>query len=349
MKNLRIANISFALIVLFSLSCQKKQEGSTTNNEPSIAVELKGIKKWFSAWEMVSKEVYLLDTLSRVDFVFFDDTFVYSTSKTTVNNDSLIQGPNLLNKKLAWRKKSHNGSITLPDGQAIPVGLMSFAAPLENNTAKSFFVMPLPDFWKEAGVESKELGLDNLITCVFLHEFSHTQQMQNFGASITQFENTYQFEYEFSDDIVQDYFEQNSDYTSKFRAEVDLLYQAANSSVSAERDSLAKAALAMYEERQDNYFVDNLEMLSKIDDFFLSMEGVGQYSMYAWLTHPSGGDMNRELAEKGIRRGGKWWSQEEGFALFLVLEKYLAPKNWTNKMFGYNTGSVIELIKNELE
>jgi hypothetical protein len=35
-----------------------------------------------------------------------------------------------------------------------------------------------------------------------------------------------------------------------------------------------------------------------------------------------------------VRRGGKWWSQDEGFALFLILDKLSAPENWASNMFG---------------
>ncbi len=41
------------------------------------------------------------------------------------------------------------------------------------------------------------------------------------------------------------------------------------------------------------------------------MEGLGQYSMYLWMTHPRGGDVKKDIAIQGIRRGRKVWSQDE--------------------------------------
>jgi len=78
----------------------------------------------------------------------------------------------------------HNDSITLPDNSIISISLLSFAAEIPNQD-KSYFVMPLPDFWQQSGVSSNNLGLDNLITGIFIHEFTHSQQMQNFGKRIT--------------------------------------------------------------------------------------------------------------------------------------------------------------------
>ena len=78
------------------------------------------------------------------------------------------------------------------------------------------------------------------------------------------------------------------------------------------------------------------------------MEGLGQYSMFLWLTHPKGGNIERETAIMGVRRGGKWWSQDEGFALFLILDNLTPPENWVRDMFGDKTESVINLIDNYL-
>jgi hypothetical protein len=78
------------------------------------------------------------------------------------------------------------------------------------------------------------------------------------------------------------------------------------------------------------------------------MEGLGQYTMYAWLIHPKGGNIAAETAVKGVRRGGRWWSQEEGLALFLALEKLAPPKKWAPKMFGSTTESVLRLISRNL-
>src|SRR5687767_12863107 len=180
--------------------------GSCVSAERPEPVEdpvfFKGLSKWFSAWELISKEVYHLDSLAPVEFVFFDEQFVYSTSNITVPGGEPVKGPELLNHQFVWKKALHNDTITLPDNSRVPVGLMSFASELKGEKNKSFFVMPLPQFWNEAGVTSKELGNDNLVTGVFLHEFSHSQQMQNFGRRITELENANDFGIEFSDDIV---------------------------------------------------------------------------------------------------------------------------------------------------
>lgn len=316
----------------------KTSENKTRQTDSALAETA----KWFAAWETVSRDFYKIDRIKPVEFVFFDENYVYSTSEISVPNGELIDGPKLFGKKMIWKRAAQNGEITLPNRQIVPVGLMSFASELKNQNA--FFVMPLPEFWKKAGVESKELGLENLVTGVFLHEFSHTQQMQNFGRKISEYEQKYKFETELSDDIVQDYFEKDTAYNSAFREEVKLFYDAAAEKDKTKSAGSIKESIEKLRSRQNKYFIGDKAHFRKIDDFFLTMEGFGQFTMYLWLTSPKGANLSPEIALKGVRRGGKQWSQEEGLALFLLLNKLVKPENWAKSMFGNQTESVIELI-----
>ncbi|WP_282628094.1 hypothetical protein [Empedobacter sedimenti] len=296
---------------------------------------------WFYAWKLVSKDIYKINNVRPVDFIFFDDKYVYSTSMQTVINGTHVKGHNLMNLKFQWKKKLHNNSLILPDKSVITIGIMSFAA---NNAIdnKPFFVMPLPNFWKQKKNSSKELGLENLITGIFIHEFSHSQQMQNFGKKISEFEKQNDFPFEFNDNIIQNLFSKDTTYVKLYREETEMLYNAVN-----KKDldkNLVKQALSNLTQRQKEYFKENYINLVQIDDFFLTMEGFGQYSMFLWLKHPKGGNIKKETAIRGVRRGGKWWSQDEGFALFLILDELTSAKNWAKDMFGNSTESSTNLI-----
>lgn len=316
----------------------------------NVSTSLDGAGKWFSAWEFVSRDIYKINNLKTVEFVFFDEKYVYSTSVVSLPKGELIDGPGLFGKKMIWRRDIHNGKITLPNGQIVPVGLMSFAAPLDEKDESAFFVMPLPEFWEKAGVKSEEFGLEKLLTGVFLHEFSHTQQVSNFGRKISEYEKQYNFDVEFSDDIVQDYFGKDALYESVFREEeVEIFYKAAAIKDRRKSVGLIKQAIESLESRQRKYFSGDKEHFREIDDFFLTMEGFGQMTMYLWLIDPKGGNISPELAVKGVRRGKKSWSQDEGFALFLVLNKFSKPKKWSKKMSGDETESIVKLLKEELK
>jgi len=306
----------------------------------------KATTKWFSAWKLVSNDIYQVEKVRPVEFVFFDDKYVYSTSSTTVKKGKSVKGCNLMNLSFQWKKSLHNDTIVLPDKSIVPVRLMSFAAEIPNEQNKSFFAMPLPSYWESSGTTSKELGLENLITGVFIHEFSHSQQMQNFGKEITEFEQKNNFGTEFSDDVVQNIFEKDTNYLNIYSQEVQKFYQSIqNKNIDS---VLVKEGLKLMSLRQSEYFKGQYLSLVQIDNLFLTMEGFGQYSMYLWLTHPKGGNIKINTAIEGIRRKKKWWSQDEGFALFLILDKLSKPQSWAKEMFGEKTESVVSLIYKQL-
>ncbi|MBS1928200.1 MAG: hypothetical protein JST95_06380 [Bacteroidetes bacterium] len=331
---------TFILLITCLTACGQNK----TNNQQSESEFYSATKNWFSAWELVSKDIYKIKKLSRVEFVFFDDKYVYSTSNVTIKKGTPIKGPNLMNLNLNWEKALHSDSLTLPDSSVVSVKLMSFASPISNDTNESFFIMPLPSYWEQKGITSKELGLDKLITGVFLHEFSHSQQMQGFGEKITQFEKEYDIA--LSDDIVQDIFEKDTTYVKLYKKEVNYFYASVQGK-SLNKEILRKG-LAVMEKRQQRYFIEKYKYLQQIDNFFLTMEGLGQYSMYLWLISPKGGNVKKEVAIKGIRRGKNHWSQDEGLALFLVLDKFTTPKTWAKNMFGEKTESVVTLIEKQI-
>lgn len=152
-------------LIIFLSSCTENTFQNTTVNK------LEPAQNWFDAWDLINNDLLSIDSLAPVDFVFFDDSLVYSTSRITVADGEECEGPQLKNLNLAWRVIKHNGKIMLPDGQEVQPGVMSFAAPVDSSNSKSFFVMPLPGYWQKAGVKSDELGLGNLLTGIFLHEF----------------------------------------------------------------------------------------------------------------------------------------------------------------------------------
>lgn len=289
------------------------------------------------------KKVYKVDRLRPVDLVFFDDEYVYSTSAITIPKGEKLRSTSFLGQPFHWKRALHKDSLRLPDGKMVPVQLMSFAS--GNGNAWPFFVMPLPSFWAKAGVNSKELGLDKLLTGVFVHEFSHSQQMQNFGKRMTELEKAGHYDMEFSDDIIQHLYAKDSAYVQAYTQEVNSFYEAA---ATKNRDSfriLVRQGLSLMRQRHDRYFTGAAAQLKTVDAFFLTMEGLGQYSIYAWLINRQGGRVTPSVALPGVRRNKKWWSQDEGLALFLVLERVLPPAKWGPSMFGDKTESVVDLIE----
>lgn len=106
-----IKTISAILLTALLAGCASPNQDKTID-DPSF---YNSVDRWFRAWELVSKDIYHLDSLKPVDFVFFDEEFVYSTSNITVPQGEPVKGPALLGHQFTWKRVPHSDTLTLPD------------------------------------------------------------------------------------------------------------------------------------------------------------------------------------------------------------------------------------------
>lgn len=219
-----------------------------------------------------------------------------------------------------WRGEPHSGSVRLPDGSQAPAQVTSFASH-DKKSGVTFFVMALPPIWAAAKIpiSNDPKGL----TGVFLHEFSHARQVEPlrpvFEAATARFKEPE----DLSDDQIQRVFQTDPAYLAVAEKERDLLFQAANEPEEAKAKSLARDALALIEARRKRWFVGDDAVWAGYDDLFLTMEGFGQWVAYAWLSDPKGGGLTAEEAQKKMRGSRKWWSQDQGFSAFLIIDRFV--------------------------
>jgi hypothetical protein len=216
------------------------------------------------------------------------------------------------------------------------VQLLSFTD--SDRATGPFFVMGLPTYWASAGY-GQEPGL----TGVFLHEFSHARQLPGMAAIIGPIDSAWSFPEELSDDAVQTHFGSDSTYVAAYMAERDLLYRAAAAESREEVHALAGQALTMIRSRHARWFTGENAVFATLDATFLSMEGAGQWAAYAWLAHPAGGGLDREAAIRRMLGRRRQWSQDEGLALFLVVDR-LFPE-WPSLVFRRPSIGAVELLE----
>lgn len=243
-----------------------------------------------------------------------------------------------------WRAQAHSGRICLPDGEEVSIQVTSFAGK-NGKTAERFFVMALPSIWDSAGIpiSGDHLGL----TGVLLHEFSHTRHILALKPVFEDTEPRHPMPEDFNDDSLQKHFQSDPAYDATFGKEVDLLYRAAAEPTASKSKALAREALAMMEARQSRWFVGEATYWKSYDDLFLTMEGFGQWVAYSWLADPQGGGLTPAAAQEKMRGSRKWWSQEEGLALFLVIDRFVP--NWTAQAFAPRPALGIDLLRQAVE
>ncbi len=322
--------------------------GCQTKKQHTIEEPLNCTKTWFKVWELVSKDVFQLNDVSTTRFVFFDSINVYTTSPLTGKDGEVIEGPQLFDQKQIWYKKAHNGSIMLPDSAIRDVQMMIYASPTKEKEVKAFFVMPLLSFWIKEKVGDHGIGLEKLTAGVFAHEFSHTLQLGSFDKFGEYFE-AYQKKHgveNFGDDMMQNMYEKDEKITSLYNNEFDLFTKAGIAEKN-EMMALTKKALENFHLKHELLLKRDKKDLKTLDDIWLTMEGVGQFAMYEYLINPKGGNLPADKAFKAMKT--RWWSQEEGFAMFYLLSKYKKSNVWAKYFFNSEMKTIIEVLQNEIK
>jgi hypothetical protein len=244
-------------------------------------------------------------------------------------------------KPIGWKGRLHGGEIWLPDNNKVPVGVLSFASPDEKGPRGGFFVMSMPSVWRTGGVTS-ELGLEALMEGVLLHEMMHTRQFASVNPHLSALARQYGLPDDINDDSVQRAFEGDADYVHAFRAETDLLYAAAAAPDDVTARRLAREALAAMRERHARWFTGANAQWAPLDDVFLQMEGLGQWLIYTWYVDGPRYKLAPDVAVRAVRRGKKQWSQDEGLALMLVVDR-LVP-DWRARAFADKPAFAEELL-----
>lgn len=229
-----------------------------------------------------------------------------------------------------WPGAPHGGTMRFPNGVAQPVGPISFAAPDPAQPTGGFFAMSLPSVWRAAGVTSR-LGLERLMDGVLLHESMHARQFYFVNPTMAAFEARHGADTEASDDAVQARFKTDPAYVAAYEAERDTLFRAVAAPTDAQARTLAADALRLMRARRARFFTGADAKWLELDDLFLQMEGVGQWLAYAWYVSPRGARLSPATVLPEVRRGGRFWTQDEGLALFLVVDR-LSP-GWQRDAF----------------
>ena len=217
----------------------------------------------------------------------------------------------------------HGATVVLPDGAEAPLGPISFAS-----GEGGYFAMSLPSVWRAAGVTS-EVGLERMMTGVLLHEMMHIRQVELAKHALDgAAQQAGIADDDLTDDVVQDRFEDEPGYIEAYAAERDALFAAAAAGSDAEARALAARALALMRERRARWFTGDRTAFARFDDVFLTMEGMGQWLVYRHFVTLG---YSPDEALPAVRRGGRRWSQDEGLALMLVVDRLLP--GWQARAF----------------
>lgn len=225
---------------------------------------------------------------------------------------------------LRWTASEHKGQVAIPNGPTFSAGPQASFNSI--GADRNFLVMSLPSVWRSVAPRS-EIPLDQFLEGVLFHELAHSYQAQATPSVWLLALQEQGFSPEkLDDDAVQNRFARDSAYAAEYGIERDLLYRAVAASTEVEARKLTCSALAKMRARRARYFTGANAGWARVDEISLTTEGLGQYVAFAWLTKAR--KLRASLVLAKLR--GPFWSQDEGLAIFLVVDR-LVP-NWQKSL-----------------
>ena len=290
-----------------------------------------------SGWERLNARSLHLSRIRYPRLVLFDSLCTHELAPVSrrATGVGLVAG----RQSFTVRKAAHGEMIRLPNGDSVPAGLVSVASPLPNGGM--FFVMSLPALWQSRARGERR---DLLASAVFMHEYTHTQSGA-LGSRVDALVN-HGLPADVDDDVIQSRFDSVPGFRTAYETERDLLFAAAAAPDRETAANIARRALASIDQRRARFFSGSTARYAEAEDVFLTMEGTGQWAAYLWLTDPEGGAMRPDVALPFIRRDGRHWSQDEGLALLLVLNR-LDPSA-PSALVGPRAATVLERLRKVL-
>jgi hypothetical protein len=291
------------------------------------------IDRALEAWRFTSREITGIGRVPEFQATFFGADCALRSANALTSTSA---------EGVTWTATPHTGTIALPDGDEMPAGVTSFTA---GNKAAKYFVMSTPTVWEAAGVGQGD-ALEMTMVAVLLHEGSHVAQTGPYGPRLGALIDRNKLPDSFNDNAVQERFEKNPELAASVKQETQLFLDAAAAQDEVQAKSLAREARRLMRERQARWVVGDDAYLAEAEDIWLTFEGAGQWVGYQWLIHPRGGAQPpAEVVARFTR--GRHWSQTEGFALVLALDRIVGP-SWKRHAFGDGARTVLEMLDDAL-
>jgi len=336
-------------VVVFVLTASASSTGRATPDAGSVCRMTEQDRRWvegaLDGWERVSRDSLQIGPIPAPWMVLFDATCVWHFGgERRLFSDSALAPPLFhfaASPVPAW-VTPHGGLVKLPNSVEIPATKMAAFTSLYDNESKAFFVMALPDIW--GPIYGNGPRQADFFQGVLIHELTHTRHLVAIRRRLAEVLLAYHAgDIDLDDDIVQNRFADVPGFREAFERERDLFFRAAAEPEANRRRALAKRALAMVRHRRQHYFRGRNRMYAELEDLFLSMEGAGQWAAYQFARARAGSreDFDVPLVEL-VRDNRKFWSQEEGLAMFLLLDAMTT--GWQARVFAPTPAEPVTLL-----
>jgi hypothetical protein len=296
------------------------------------------IDKTIEAWRYTRKNISHIQLVPNTTIVLFSSTCMLASKNALFGEEAPV-----------WTATAITDHVPLPilGDEAVPISVIARAQDFDDGKA-SLFVMSTPTIWRAAKVPGgTSFDLETLMTAVMLHEATHVSQGTTYMAGFSKLAEALKLPEDWNDDSLQKKFEKNKTFSNSIAQEINLLFAAAAAKEDREAVRLAQQARVLIATRRARYYRGLQTKLGKVEDLFLTLEGSAQWVGYSWLIDKSGANISEADALAQFARRANWWSQVEGAALMLAINR-LDRGAWRSIAFGNGTKAGVELLDQAL-
>jgi hypothetical protein len=327
-----------AMLQVAASAWQSRADPSPCEFSPA---EIHWLQRALDGWERVSREFLKLDPTPLPWIVLFDAWCAWHLAPEDTIDAVTVRATTSLTfagHPVPVRATTHKGTVVLPSGAPVSVEMKASTA-LYRNSRAAFFVMAMPSVWLTGDVSPR--ARSEYLQGVFSHEMTHTRLLVAINRRVRELARKHELVYPINDDVIQAEFRRVDGFEAAFNRERHQFYRAALETDPGRRRSMTTRALEMARSRHARYFSGSNQAYAELESLFLTLEGVGQWAAYRLTKARAGG--NDVEALKLVRDNRKYWSQDEGLALFLLIDE-LIP-GWQARVFAPAPASPFALLE----
>jgi hypothetical protein len=316
------------------------------------AAETAWVQQALDGWRWVLAEALRREpSLPRI--VLFDSSCVWELNAG--GEDSAAPGLEFVGAPVPVRARAHDGTVRLPNGKELPAAPIAsgFVRQVEDGAAQPFFALASVDLWRQHTPAGERPELELFFLGIVVHEMVHTLQLVELQRQLEALAERHELPTELDDDVIQNRFGEVEGFREAFENERDLLYRAALAAADDDSRALAARAIELVRARRERFYRGDDAVFAELEDLFLNLEGLAIWSHFRLaLASPTVRflpDFESQdaaaLIEHARQRQG-YWSQEEGFALLLLLDRLAS--DWRRPLLD-ELASPVELLAAALE
>ncbi|HXW08029.1 MAG TPA: hypothetical protein VD833_22555 [Vicinamibacterales bacterium] len=310
---------------------------------PLPEADARWLQRALDAWDVVRRDFLRLEDRRLPWIVLFDAACTWHLAaeerllRAVVSVGAPVSFGGVPLEVLGQR---HHGKILLPNRQEVPPAVKASTALYRSGRAP-FLVMALPGVWRQAPEHRRRPRLEDYLVGVMVHEMTHTRHLVDANVRLRELIRHTGLPAGLNDDVIQMEFRRTRGFEAAIERERDLLYQAASETDPARQATTVFRALQLVRERHARYFSESRRGYRDVEAVFLTLEGTAQWAAYRFMASLAA-TPGSEAALRLVRDNRRYWSQDLGLAVFLVIDS-LVP-GWQSQVFSPTPPSPFDLL-----